>query len=97
MEPTVRKIDFEAWMAEEQARIFLLCLRLLHNRDEADSATQDVFVEAYRTLQKRESQPSPPLPGRPQKKKRPGDGQTAPHNSLDEDGMGFIWPCSRKP
>ena len=46
-------IDFEAWMAVEQKRVFLLCLRLLRNSDEADSATQDVFVEAYRTLEKR--------------------------------------------
>jgi hypothetical protein len=34
-------LDFEALMAGEQKRIFLLCLRLLHNRDEADSTTQD--------------------------------------------------------
>jgi RNA polymerase sigma-70 factor (ECF subfamily) len=54
-ESSVQEIDFEAWMAEEQERIFLLCLRLLRNRDEADSATQDVFVEAYTTLQKRGS------------------------------------------
>jgi RNA polymerase sigma-70 factor, ECF subfamily len=46
------EIDFETWMAEEQERIFLLCMRLLRNRDEADSATQDVFVEAYRTVKK---------------------------------------------
>jgi len=39
-------------MAEEQKRIFLLCMRLLRTRDEADSATQDVFVEAYKTLEK---------------------------------------------
>jgi len=51
-EPRIRESDFEAWMAEEQARIFLLCMRLLRNRDEADSATQDVFVEAYKTLMK---------------------------------------------
>jgi RNA polymerase sigma-70 factor (ECF subfamily) len=48
----MQEIDFEAWMAEEQERIFLLCMRLLRNRDEADSATQDVFVEAYKTLNK---------------------------------------------
>jgi len=51
-EPRMQRIDFDAWMAEEQERIFLLCMRLLRNRDEADSATQDVFVEAYRTLEK---------------------------------------------
>jgi RNA polymerase sigma-70 factor (ECF subfamily) len=52
MESSVPEIDFEAWMAEEQERIFLLCQRLLRNRNEANSATQDVFVEAYKTLEK---------------------------------------------
>lgn len=51
-ESCAKKIDFEALMAGEQKRIFLLCLRLLRDRDEADSATQDVFVEASRTMQK---------------------------------------------
>jgi len=37
-------------MVAEQRRIYLLCLRMLRHRDEADSATQDVFVEAYRAL-----------------------------------------------
>jgi RNA polymerase sigma-70 factor, ECF subfamily len=54
-ESSVPEIDFEAWVVEEQARIFMLCLRLLRDRDEADSATQDVFVEAHQTLQKRGS------------------------------------------
>jgi RNA polymerase sigma-70 factor, ECF subfamily len=49
----MRELDFEAWMAEEQERIFVLYMRLLRNRDEADSATQDVFVKAYKTLKKR--------------------------------------------
>jgi RNA polymerase sigma-70 factor (ECF subfamily) len=53
MELDVRELDFEIWMTAEQRRIYLLCLRLLRNRDEADSATQDVFVEAFRTLRKR--------------------------------------------
>jgi RNA polymerase sigma-70 factor, ECF subfamily len=48
----LHEIDFNAWVVEEQERIFLLCLRLLRDRDEADSATQDVFVEAYKTLKK---------------------------------------------
>ncbi len=43
--------EFEAWMAEEQQRIFLLCLRLLRNREEADSATQDAFLKAHQALQ----------------------------------------------
>ena len=51
-ESSRQEIDFEAWVTGEQERVFLLCLHLLRSRDEADSATQDVFVEAYRTLQK---------------------------------------------
>ena len=42
--------DFSAWMASEQKRIFLLCRRMLQDPDEADSATQDVFLKAYRAL-----------------------------------------------
>jgi RNA polymerase sigma-70 factor (ECF subfamily) len=46
-------IDFEALVTREQKRIFLLCLRMLRDRDEADTATQDVFVEAHKTMEKR--------------------------------------------
>jgi RNA polymerase sigma-70 factor (ECF subfamily) len=42
--------QFGAWMASEQKRIFLLCMRMLQDSDEADSATQDVFFKAYRAL-----------------------------------------------
>jgi RNA polymerase sigma-70 factor (ECF subfamily) len=42
---------FDRWMAAEQRRIFLLCLRLLQHRDEADCATQDVFCKVHRTLE----------------------------------------------
>jgi RNA polymerase sigma-70 factor (ECF subfamily) len=45
--------NFGSWMASEQRRIFLLCRRLLQDADEADSATQDVFLKAYRALMKR--------------------------------------------
>lgn len=45
--------DFGSWMASEQKRIFLLCRRMLQDPDEADSATQDVFLKAYRALGKR--------------------------------------------
>jgi RNA polymerase sigma-70 factor (ECF subfamily) len=45
--------DFNSWMVSEQRRIFLLCRRLLQDPDEADSATQDVFLKAYRALSKR--------------------------------------------
>lgn len=44
--------DFSAWMSAEQRRIFLLCNRFLQDRDDADSATQDVFLKAYQALQK---------------------------------------------
>ena len=42
--------DFGSWMASEQRRVFLLCRRILQDSDEADSATQDVFLKAYRAL-----------------------------------------------
>ncbi len=45
--------NFGSWMASEQRRVFLLCRRLLQDADEADSATQDVFLKAYRALIKR--------------------------------------------
>jgi len=44
--------EFGSWMASEQRRIFLLCRRLLQDPEEADSATQDVFLKAYRALNK---------------------------------------------
>jgi RNA polymerase sigma-70 factor (ECF subfamily) len=43
---------FGAWMTAEQRRIFLLCRRMLQDPDEADSATQDVFLKAYKALSK---------------------------------------------
>jgi RNA polymerase sigma-70 factor (ECF subfamily) len=46
--------DFSSWMLAEQRRVFLLCRRMLGEEDEADSATQDVFLKAYRALQNRE-------------------------------------------
>jgi RNA polymerase sigma-70 factor (ECF subfamily) len=42
--------DFGSWMTSEQRRIYLLCRRMLQDPDEADSATQDVFLKAYRAL-----------------------------------------------
>ncbi len=44
--------DFGSWMASEQKRIFLLCRRILQDPEEADSATQDVFLKAFRALNK---------------------------------------------
>lgn len=47
--------DFAGWMASEQRRIFLLCQRMLGDSDDADTATQDAFLKAYRALEKQES------------------------------------------
>ena len=44
--------DFGSWMASEQKRVYLLCKRLLQDPDEADSATQDVFLKAFKALSK---------------------------------------------
>jgi RNA polymerase sigma-70 factor, ECF subfamily len=46
--------DFVAWMASEQRRVFLLCRRMLRDPEEADSATQDVFLKAFKALNKAE-------------------------------------------
>ena len=42
--------DFDAWMRQEQRRVFLLCLRIVRDPDEADMAAQDAFLKAYRHL-----------------------------------------------
>jgi len=44
--------DFNAWMTSEQRRVYSLCQRFLQDRDEADSATQDVFLKAYQALKR---------------------------------------------
>ena len=43
--------NFGLWMRTEQRRIFLLCHRMLGERDEADTATQEVFLKAHKALQ----------------------------------------------
>lgn len=43
---------FQSWMLAEQHRIFLLCQRLLADSEDADAATQDVFLKAYLALEK---------------------------------------------
>lgn len=48
--------DFSAWVSAEQKRVFLLCHRMLQDREDADSATQDVFFKAYKALQTRAGQ-----------------------------------------
>ncbi len=50
--------DFSSWMVSEQKRVFLLCRRMLQDPDEADSATQDVFLKAYKALSKGKSDPN---------------------------------------
>ena len=42
--------EFNAWMVEEQKRVFLLCRRMLQDPEEADSATQDAFFKAYKAF-----------------------------------------------
>jgi len=42
--------EFDAWMKAEQRRIYSLCLRLVGDRDEAGTLTQEVFLKAYRAL-----------------------------------------------
>lgn len=44
--------EFGSWMVAEQKRVFLLCQRMLQDREEADSATQDTFLKAYQALKK---------------------------------------------
>src|SRR5690348_366238 len=44
--------EFGSWMTSEQKRVFLLCQRMLQDREEADSATQDTFLKAYQALQR---------------------------------------------
>lgn len=50
---TAPLLDFSGWMLAEQKRVYLLCQRMLCDPDEADSATQDVFIKAYKALQER--------------------------------------------
>jgi len=47
--------NFTTWMASEQRRVYGLCQRLLRDADEADSATQDVFLKAYQALRKEDA------------------------------------------
>jgi RNA polymerase sigma-70 factor (ECF subfamily) len=42
--------EFRSWMVAEQGRIFALCYRFLQDRDEADTATQDTFIKAYKVF-----------------------------------------------
>lgn len=44
--------EFDAWMKAEQRRVYLLCFRILQDQEEADCATQDAFLKAYRALQR---------------------------------------------
>lgn len=44
--------DFDSWMESEQRRVYSLCQHMLQDRDDADSASQDVFFKAYQALKK---------------------------------------------
>lgn len=44
--------EFGSWMASEQKRVYLICRRMLQDPDEADSATQDAFLKAFKALSK---------------------------------------------
>ena len=46
--------DFGSWMTSEQRRVNALCRRMLQDPDEADSATQDVFLKAYQAILREE-------------------------------------------
>jgi len=50
--PEVSTREFSSWMVGEQKRIFLLCFRMLQDREEADSATQDAFLKAFQFMNK---------------------------------------------
>jgi RNA polymerase sigma-70 factor (ECF subfamily) len=51
---------FPSWMASEQRRVFLLCVRMLGDADEADSAAQDAFFKAYQALEKQSGEVDDP-------------------------------------
>ncbi len=51
---------FSAWMRAEQRRVFLLCQRMLGETDEAGSATQDIFLKAYKSLYVEGQRPDDP-------------------------------------
>lgn len=42
--------EFGPWMMAEQRRVFLICCRMLQDKDEADMAVQDTFLKAYQAL-----------------------------------------------
>jgi RNA polymerase sigma-70 factor (ECF subfamily) len=46
--------DFGTWMTSEQRRVNALCRHMLQDPDEADSATQDVFLKAYQAMLREE-------------------------------------------
>jgi RNA polymerase sigma-70 factor (ECF subfamily) len=47
--------DFGTWMTAEQRRVNALCRRMLQDPDEADSATQDVFLKAYQAMSREDA------------------------------------------
>ena len=49
------KVDFEALYRDHYRRVFGLCRRLLGRTAQAEDATQEVFVRAYRALDRYDS------------------------------------------
>jgi RNA polymerase sigma-70 factor, ECF subfamily len=49
---SVSTSNFHTWMLAEQRRVFLLCQRLIQDREDADAASQDVFLKAWLFLEK---------------------------------------------
>ena len=59
-DPAPLYATFNTWMQSEQRRIFSLCYHMLQDQDEANSATQDVFLKAHRALQRGAAEPNEP-------------------------------------
>jgi RNA polymerase sigma-70 factor, ECF subfamily len=55
LETGLLRRDFGTWMASEQRRVYALCQHFLQDRDEADCATQDVFLKAYQAIQREDA------------------------------------------
>lgn len=47
--------EFDSWVGREQKRVYLLCLRMLQDAEEADMAAQDCFLKAHKALTAKQS------------------------------------------
>lgn len=50
--PALSVSGFAGWMESEQRRVFLLCVRMLGNTEDADIAAQDTFLKAWKAIGK---------------------------------------------